>query len=203
MPEPVEEGVEPRPEGTAQEGNAVEEMEAPHQAADVTALEALPQEAPAPESVEELRQRLEKAQAEANEYLDGWQRSRAEFANFKKRIEREQDETRQKVAGEILGRYLEILDDLNRALKERPVGPDVAPWAAGIELVQRKLQLILETEGVEPIPAQGLMFDPNMHEAVTFEHSDDHKSGHVIDVIREGYRLGERILRPAQVRVAK
>jgi molecular chaperone GrpE len=94
------------------------------------------------------------------------------------------------------------VDDLQRALKDRPVDNDGAAWAEGVELIYRKLMTILEAEGVTPIEAEGEMFDPNLHEAVVQSDSDEHESGQVIEVLQTGYKLGDRVLRPAMVRVA-
>jgi len=160
--------------------------------------------------VEELRTEIEALQAElaesrtkADEYLDGWQRSRAEFANYKKRIERDQLAVSQNAAGRIIKRYLEILDDLERALKNRPQEGEGAAWANGIELIYRKFKSILESEGITPMEAEGQLFDPNLHEAITSEESDEHESGQIIEVLQQGYMLGDRVLRPAMVRVAR
>jgi len=153
--------------------------------------------------INELQNELQEVRTKADEYLDGWQRSRAEFANYKKRVEREQAQVYQTTTGAIVKRYLEVLDDLERALRNRPQNGEGAAWANGIELVYRKLQTILENEGVKPIQAEGQFFDPNFHEAVTLEESDGYESGQVIEVLQQGYMLGERVLRPAMVRVAK
>jgi len=152
---------------------------------------------------EELQSEIGALRAQTDEYLDGWQRSRAEFANYKKRVEREKEEMRAQVTGEILTHYLGVIDDLERALKDRPVESESNAWAEGIELIFTKLKAILESEGVEPIVAEGKIFDPNFHEAVTYEENDDHRDGEVIEVIQRGYKLGDRVLRPAMVRVAK
>lgn len=152
---------------------------------------------------EELQSEIGALRAQTDEYLDGWQRSRAEFANYKKRVEREKEEMRAQVTGEILTHYLGVIDDLERALKDRPVESESNAWAEGIELIYIKLKAILESEGVEPIVAEGKIFDPNFHEAVTYEENDDHRDGEVIEVIQRGYILGDRVLRPAMVRVAK
>ena len=146
---------------------------------------------------------LEAIRAQADEYLDGWQRSRAEFANYKKRIEREQEDARARTTAGVITKILPIADDLERALRDRTDADDSGAWAAGIELIHRKLTALLEAEGVEPIPAEGEVFNPELHEAVTYEANDDHNEGQVIEVIQQGYRLGERVLRPARVRVAK
>ncbi|MFM8322329.1 MAG: nucleotide exchange factor GrpE [Chloroflexota bacterium] len=156
-------------------------------------------QAPAAEAAGELA----RAQAQAQEYLDGWQRSRAEFANYKKRMEREQSQVYQNAAAGVVRRYLVISDDLERALKNRPREGEGAAWAEGIELIYRKFQQLLESEGITPMNAAGQPFDPNLHEAVVMEDSPEHESGQVIEVLQQGYMQGERVLRPAVVRVAR
>jgi molecular chaperone GrpE len=155
------------------------------------------------QELEELRDELARTRAQADEYLDGWQRARAEFANYKKRVEREQAQVYQTAAGSVIKRFLGVLDDLERALKNRPETGDGAVWAEGIELVYRKLVSILESEGVKPMDIAGQMFDPNLHEAILSEDSDQHESGQIIEALQQGYLLGEKVLRPARVRVAK
>jgi molecular chaperone GrpE len=155
------------------------------------------------DDVAALKAELAALRAKSEEYLDGWQRERAEFANYKKRVDRERDQMKQNLTGDLIRRYLEVVDDLERALKNRPAQGEGATWAGGIELIYRKLLAILEAEGVERLQVEGELFDPNLHEAISQEPSDDHESGQVIEVIKNGYRLGERILRPAMVRVAQ
>ncbi|MGH2521705.1 MAG: nucleotide exchange factor GrpE [Anaerolineales bacterium] len=159
-------------------------------------------EAEAPE-VDGLQKELGAAKAQAQEYLDGWQRARAEFANYKKRVEKEQAETYQNATARVMARYLDVLDDFDRAMKDQPTEGEGARWAEGISLIYRKLQNILEAEGVTPIEGEGQEFDPGQHEAVTHEDSDEHPAGHVIEVLRKGYKIGDRVIRPALVRVAK
>ncbi len=154
------------------------------------------------EELNKLQADLEKSLVQAAENFEGWQRERADFINYKKRIERDQAQTLQNMTGNLVKRYLVVLDDLERALKNRPQG-DAAAWADGIELIYRKLLSIIETEGVQLIPAEGAQFDPNIHEAISHEPSDGHESGQVIEVIQQGYTLGDRVLRPALVRVAR
>jgi molecular chaperone GrpE len=160
---------------------------------------------PAPEQLnaQQLISELERARSERQEFLDGWQRARAEFANYRKRMERDQEEVRTRIAGETLLRVLGILDDLDRALKDRPMDGEAASWAEGIELIYRKFQALLEAEGVQPILAEGLAFNPAQHEALSHEESEGHEEGQVIEVVQRGYRIGDRVLRPALVRVAK
>jgi molecular chaperone GrpE len=159
--------------------------------------------APSPE----LQKELEAAKAQAAEYLEGWQRSRAEFANYKRRVEKEQSEAYQNATGRVIGRFVDVLDDFNRAVTDKPADMSdataLAQWAAGVGLIQRKLQNILDVEGVERIPAEGKLFDPVLHEAVTHEDSDQHEPGQIIAILRQGYRIGDKIIRPALVRVAK
>ncbi|HTX92916.1 MAG TPA: nucleotide exchange factor GrpE [Anaerolineales bacterium] len=151
-------------------------------------------------ALEELQKQLAEAQSQAAEYKDGWQRSVADFQNYRRRIEAERAETYQTAVGSVLKRYLPVVDDLERALAARPA--DLA-WADGIDLIYRKLQSILEAEGVKRIEAVGQQFDPNFHEAITQEPSQEYASGQVIEVTRNGYTLGDKVLRPAMVRVAQ
>lgn len=156
-----------------------------------------------PDEIELLRQELQGARAKADEYLDGWQRARAEFANYKKRIERDNAQTYKLAAASIIKRYLDIVDDLERALNDRPKEGEGAKWADGIELIYRKLLSTIENEGVTPMETQGQFFDPNLHEAISSEDSEEHESGQIIDVLQRGYMLDDRVLRPALVRVAR
>jgi molecular chaperone GrpE len=102
--------------------------------------------------------------------------------------------------GDLIKRVLPVLDDLERALQNRPVDD---AWASGIDLIQRKLQAILDAEGIRRIEAEGTMFDPNFHEAISYESADGLESGRVIAVTQNGYMLGDYVVRPAMVRVAK
>lgn len=149
---------------------------------------------------EALRRQLEEAQAQASEFRDSWMRAQAEFQNYKKRIERDNEMMYANMKGEIVKKVLPVLDDMERALQNRPAGD---AWAGGIELIVRKLQTIIENEGVKKIEAGGAEFDPNFHEAISHEPADGVKSGHIIEVVQNGYMLGERVIRPAMVRVAQ
>jgi len=154
------------------------------------------------DQLEDLRTLLEEMEAKTEEYLDGWQRSRAEFANYKKRILREQAEIHQTARGEVIKLYLDIADDLERALEKKPAGGDGDIWVTGIEIIFQKLISRLESEGIRPMDALGQEFDPNIHEAIMKEESEEHESGQIIEVMQEGYWIGDKVLRPAQVRVA-
>ena len=150
--------------------------------------------------VESLKKRLAEAESKTSEYKDSWLRSQAEFQNYRKRLERDNEMMYTSMKGDIIKKILPILDDLERALQNRSADD---PWANGIELVVRKFQTILESEGIKRIEAVGAEFDPNFHEAISHEPADGAKSGHVIGVVQNGYMLGDRVIRPALVRVAQ
>ncbi len=150
--------------------------------------------------VELLKRQLEEAQTKLAESLDGWQRSMADFQNYKKRVDRDYEMVKASMKGDIIKKVLPVLDDLERALQNRPA--DNA-WAGGIELIARKFQNLLDGEGVKRIDANGVAFDPAFHEAISHEPSAEVESGHVIAVVQNGYMLGERVIRPALVRVAQ
>lgn len=150
--------------------------------------------------IEALKTQLEEAEAKASEYKDSWMRSQAEFQNYRKRVERDNELTRTMMKGDLVKKILPLLDDLERAAQNRPLGDT---WADGIELIVRKFQAMLEGEGVKKIEAEGAAFDPNFHEAISSEHHEDFESGQVIEVVRNGYMLGDHVIRPALVRVAQ
>lgn len=153
--------------------------------------------------IETLREEIDILKQQSNEYLDGWQRERAEFANYKKRRDKESQQLKDNLTGNITRKYIEIVDDLERALQNQPEDGEGASWAEGIELVYRKFLSALESEGVLPMQVDGAQFDPNMHEAISQEPSNEFESGQVIEVLRNGYMIGERVLRPASVRIAQ
>lgn len=150
--------------------------------------------------VDALKRQLEDAENKLAETVDGWQRSMADFQNYRRRIERDNEMVKASMKGDLIKKVLPVLDDLERALQNR-VADD--PWANGIELVARKFQNILDAEGLKRIEAKGTAFDPAFHEAISHEPSDTVPSEHVIDVVQNGYTLGERVIRPALVRVAQ
>ena len=153
-----------------------------------------------PVDVEALKRQLEETEAKLSETVDGWQRSMADFQNYKRRVERDNEMVKASMKGDLIKKVLPVLDDLERALQNRPA--DNA-WANGIELVVRKFQNILDAEGVKRIEAKNAAFDPTFHEAISHEPSEEVESGHVIEVVQTGYMIGERVIRPALVRVAQ
>ncbi len=138
------------------------------------------------------------------EYSDGWQRERADFSNYRNRIVRNQEITRQDITAQIVRNYLAVGDDIELALKNAPDSNDeLSNWVKGIHLIAQKLQKILETEGVQRIPAENEFFDHNRHEAICTEENPLFESGKIIEIIQQGYTIGDRVIRPARVKVAK
>jgi molecular chaperone GrpE len=154
--------------------------------------------------LEALQAQLSALQTQAHEYLEGWQRARAEFANYKRRIERELQENHEMALGMAFKHLLPIVDDFDRALASVPAELVENPWVSGVSMVQRKLIKMLEDNGVVAFDPVGELFDPNRHEAVgTEDAGDDIPSGQITATLQRGYALGERVLRPALVRVAR
>ena len=176
-------------EGNESQPAAVEAAES--QEADVEALH---------KRVDDAEAKAKEMEAKAAQNLDGWQRAVAEFQNYKKRMDRDRESDKAIMKGDLIKRFLPVLDDLERALQNR--SQDDA-WADGVELIRRKLQSILEAEGLKRIEAEGALFDPNFHEAISFEPADGVESGRVIGVVQNGYMLGDYVVRPAMVRVAR
>lgn len=176
------------------------EVEESSNAAEAVSAASAPEEEGA-EAIS-LEEQLAAAEAQAAEYLEGWQRARAEFANARKRLEKSRVEARRNATVEVASKLLPILDDFERALDNVPETIAQDSWFDGAALVYRKLQGILEEENIERIEAVGAPFDPNYHEAVLQEESEQYESGVVVKELQTGYRLGERVLRPAMVVVA-
>lgn len=157
---------------------------------------------PLEEKLELVKAAWETSEAKAAEYLDGWQRSKAEFANYMKRVNRDREQYNKDAVGRVVKNYLPVLDDLERALKDLPANGNLETWVNGIELIRRKMVTTLENDGIIPMVVEGEMFDPLLHEAVAQIESEDHESGQIVDVIQTGYKIGERVLRPARVCIA-
>jgi molecular chaperone GrpE len=163
------------------------------------------EESEAAEAIDELaalRQDLEQARAKEAEYLDGWQRARAELANARKRFQREQEQAYTDAKGDVLACLLSIVDDLERAVETLPHNLSSLTWVEGILLIQRKLQVLLEQEGVSVVEVASQEFEPSLHQAVTYEPSETVPEGHIITELQKGYKLGDRVLRPSMVRVS-
>ncbi len=142
---------------------------------------------------------LESAVAESK---DRHLRLAADFDNYKKRMRQELMETIQHASSELIGRLLPVLDDLHNVLDHEPQGIDPS-WIKGLELSVRKLEEALGTHGLQPIESVGARFDPKLHEAVAQEESAEHPEDTVVSELRRGYRVRDRVVRPALVKVAR
>ena len=141
-------------------------------------------------------------QRERDDYYDRWLRKTAEFDNYRRRVERERREQTDQSIVDLLQELLLIVDDFDLALTVE-AGEGAAAYRKGVELIYGKLQDLLRKYGVKPIESLGADFDPKLHQAVVHELSPEHREGEVIDELRKGYMIGDRLLRPAMVKVAK
>lgn len=165
-------------------------------------------ELPAPtidDQLQAVQTELATAQAEAADYKDRWLRAVAESQNIRRRAERERTELILGANERLLQRILPVLDDFDLAFAHVPadLGEQDQSWLNGFALIQRKLQSVLSSEGVVAIETAGMTFDPTQHEAVTYEVAAGFTENQIIGEVRKGYLLGERVLRPAMVRVAR
>ena len=149
-----------------------------------------------------LEEQLAASQAEAEDYKDRWMRGQAEFANARKRMEKQRLETYTNATATVIDKLLPIVDDFERAMENLPAEMSEHSWLEGIQLMQRKLQATLDNFNVTSIDAVGQPFDPTWHEAITQEPSDEFESGVVCRVLQTGYKIGDRVIRPSLVVVA-
>lgn len=155
------------------------------------------------QDVEGLQSELEEARREIGQFKDLLQRTQADFLNFKRRAEGERQElAKQASAGLILG-LLPVLDDFERALDHIPAKGEEARWLKGVTLIYRNLRAVLEAHGLNKVQAQDQLFDPWEHEALFHEETPKVPEGQILRVIRDGYKLHGRVIRPAQVSIAK
>lgn len=150
--------------------------------------------------VESLREALSEEKEKAEKYLANWQRAQADFINFKKRTEQERSNNARLANAILMSSLLPVLDDLERALSNVSAKLAGFTWVDGIGLIYRKLQAILESQGLERIETEGKDFDSNFHQAVLYE---DGEEGKIIEELQKGYMLHGRLLRPALVKVGK
>jgi molecular chaperone GrpE len=142
------------------------------------------------------------ARRERDDYYDRLLRTTAEFDNYRRRIERERREQADQSVADLILDLLLILDDFERAL-EVASGDGADAYRKGVELIAAKLQDLLQKRGVRPIEVIGADFDPNVHQAVTYEQSPGYRDGQIVAELRRGYMMNDRLLRPAMVKVAK
>ena len=149
-----------------------------------------------------LRAELEVARQEAGELRAAWQRSAADFQNYRRRSEQEREATLGLASEALIRKLLGVVDDFDRALEAMPAEAGGTGWVDGVWLVERKLRALLESEGLTPIESIGKPFDPREHEAVVHQETSEAPDGTVIAELQRGYRLRDRVLRPALVAVA-
>jgi len=153
-------------------------------------------------SIDSVEAKVAELEAALAESRDKYLRLAADFDNFKKRSRQEHLETIQHASADLIARLLPGLDDLHKALDHKPEGIDQA-WARGLELSVRKLEEALRAHGLETIDSVGMPFDPAVHEAIGHEESSEHPEDTVVQELRRGYRIRDRVVRPALVKVAR
>jgi molecular chaperone GrpE len=151
----------------------------------------------------ELEAQLGAAVQRAAEAESGWQRARADYANLKRRAEEERSELAGMAADRLLSRVLELADDFDLAIEHVPDDARSSAWLEGIAAIDRKLRALLEAEGVQPMAGEGEPFDPRTQQAISYEDSTDVPDGTVLRILQRGYAVGDRVLRPALVAVAR
>ena len=177
-------------------------MDDKHNESDINSREAS-ETAGAALAAETQPESLEEVQRQRDDYYDRLLRKTAEFDNFRKRVERERQALSEAAAADLLEELLPLLDDLERALAADPGTDGAEAYRRGVELIHRQLSEILRKRGVRPIEATGADFDPYYHQAVAHEAASGRRDGEVIEEFRRGYMLGDRLLRPSMVKVAK
>lgn len=152
---------------------------------------------------EKVSPELEKAQKQAQEYLDGWKRAQADYINLKRRVENDIKELAVFANADLVSKLLPVLENFKRAFAHIPKEKQEDDWVLGIKQVEKQLEDILKGEGLEKIEVLGKEFDPAVCEALTYENSKEHKDCEVIEVIEDGYKLKGKVLKPAKVKVCK
>jgi molecular chaperone GrpE len=155
------------------------------------------------EEIEALKGELAENTSQADEYLTALQRERAEFLNYKRRTAEERERELGLAGEDLIRKVLAIADDFDRAIEARPESIAAEPWFEGVAAIDRKLGALLESEGVSPIAAEpGTTFDPREHEAIANVPGTGRPEGEIVEQVRRGYRLRDRVIRPALVAVA-
>lgn len=155
------------------------------------------------DQIEALREQVIAAEQDASDNKVGWQRTAADFANYRRRTDQDREQMIGLANEVLLSKLLTIADDFDRAIANMPAELRGVSWVDGIAAIDRKLRLLLDSEGLTPIDAVGLPFDPHEHEAVVQEETTNVPEGTVTSELQRGYRIRDRVLRPAMVAVAK
>ena len=155
------------------------------------------------EELEEIRAQIEDSNTEKDNLKDMLQRVQADFVNYRRRSEEEREELQRQANTRLILKLLPVLDDFNLALDHASASEAEAPWLEGVKLIQRKFYSLLESENVTRCEVDGSEFDPFEHEALAYQESEDHREGQILTVVRDGYRLHGKVIRPALVILAK
>ena len=148
-------------------------------------------------------QQLEEAKKQAAEFKDNWMRAIADLQNYRRRVERERAELAEWSNAQLIKQLLDVMDGFDAAFKAIPEKFHSEPWVEGVHLVEQKLAKALDVWKVKPMETVGKQFDPNFHEAMWHEPTEEYADGEVIGEFQRGYFLGDKVLRPARVKVAK
>lgn len=152
------------------------------------------------EDIQSLREQIIEEKQKADNYLANWQRAQADFSNYKRRTEQEKIEQTKFSNAMLILNLLPVIDDLERALNTVPTALAGLTWFDGLRLIYRKLLSLLENQGLQVLEAEGKDFDPNLHEAIQHVEGED---GKVVQVFQKGYKLHDRVIRPAMVTVGQ
>ncbi len=166
------------------------------------AAEAVTQNGLEPD-LEQLRQLLADEQQTSAKFRDSWQRSHADFLNLKRRTDNERTSLSAEAREKLLVKLLPVVDDFERALQTMPESLTKEPWINGVMLIEKKLKSLLEQENVAAIPAEGVEFDPHLHEAVQRDEDGEGDKDVVTAVYQKGYKMGDKIIRAAVVKVGR
>jgi molecular chaperone GrpE len=150
-----------------------------------------------------LQEQVEKQKEQSRYHLEQWKRAAADLQNYRKRVEKERGEWLQSGQAALVSQLLPVLDDLERAFLTLPVALHGFTWTEGLALIDRKLQVVLEHNGLKEIETLGRPFDPSRHQAILQEDTTEHADGQVLAVLQKGYILHDKVLRPAMVKVAR
>ena len=166
-------------------------------------IAALDEDAPVAEVADSLERQLEEARQAAEEAKAGWQRAQADFTNYKRRTEQERVASGNRASDSLLLKVVALADDFDLAIEHVPADATGSAWMEGIGAIDRKLRQILEAAGVKPMNTEGQPFDPHEQQAISYEDTADVPDGTVVKELQRGYYIGDRVLRPAFVAVAR
>jgi molecular chaperone GrpE len=165
--------------------------------------EVLDGEQSQPRTVEEMEKLLAEEQKKSQTFLESWQRAQADYSNLKRRTDNERASVADEAKEKIIKKILPIIDDFERGLQNVPEELKASPWVTGVAMIDKKFKTFLEQERVSEIPALDQPFNPNVHEAVQIDEDSSGDKDVVSEVYQKGYKIGDKVIRPAVVKVSK